>query len=201
MAQSEAQQPWTPPVAGVLDSCSGRGYLGRDLVRRSGTTCVGPASTVRLGVDDNLAIHRAVETVPEGSVLVVSAPSLGSGFLGEVLVVALLERGVRGLVTDGSIRDVDELRALGFPVWSRGVCPVGTVKQDPGDVDQEIDIAGVQVRPGDIVVGDGDGVVVVPAGEWGPIEERARAKAEVEAAWFTELRAGRSLSRLSGFLG
>ena len=122
----------------------------------------GPAYTVTALPGDNLAVHLAVERAPSGSVLVVTTDgNLDTGFWGEILTTAAQARGIRGLVTDGAVRDTRGIRALGFPVFSVGVAISGPGKKWPGVLGQPVIIGGVLVRPGDIVVGDDDGVVVV----------------------------------------
>ena len=112
------------------------------------------------------------------------------GYLGELFATALAHRGVRGLVTDTGVRDVAELTSLGFPVWSSAVSAQGTVKATAGSVNVPIVIGGVVIRPGDVVVADDDGVVVVERGEATKAREAAEARVAREAQSMEAFRRG-----------
>ena len=128
-----------------------------------GATVAAPAYPVRCTPGDNLAVHVAVSRAPSGSVLVVDVGDVSDrGYWGEVLTTGALARGIGGLVIDGGVRDVAALERLGFPVFSRTVALRGATKVERGAIGSPVDVAGVPVAPGDWVVGDVDGVVVVP---------------------------------------
>jgi 4-hydroxy-4-methyl-2-oxoglutarate aldolase len=123
----------------------------------------GSAITVLCGPGDNLMIHAALAVVRPGDVLVVTTFSKSSdGMFGDLLAESCRAHGVAGLVIDAGVRDTTEITALGFPVWSRAVSAQGTSKTIAGSVNVPIVCAGVSVTPGDVVVGDADGVVIVP---------------------------------------
>ena len=151
----------------------------------------GPAYPVHSEAGDNLAVHLALAEVPPGHVLVVATGgAVEYGFWGEIMTEAAIARGVAGLVTDGAVRDTSQIRQLRFPVFCSGVAIAGTTKQSPGRINQPVMIGDCRIRPGDIVVADDDGVVVVPGEAESDVMERARARVDKENNIIQRLKEG-----------
>ena len=156
-----------------------------------GTRIAGSAVTVLCPPGDNLMIHAAVETCRPGDVLVVGTASPSTdGMIGELLATSLRAHGVIGIVTAAGVRDVFGLRAMEFPVWARAISPQGTVKASPGSVNVPVVCGGQVVHPGDVIVADDDGVVVVPRERATAVLAAARARAANEQVKRAKLAGG-----------
>lgn len=179
-------------VATVHEALGRTCYLGPELRPIQQDARVGgTAVTVLCWPGDNLMIHAAVEQCREGDLMVVTTTSpCTDGLFGELFATALAHRGVRGVVTTTGVRDVADLRAMGFPAWSAAVSAQGTVKATAGAVNVPIVVGGQVVRPGDAVLADDDGVVCVPRERVGEALTAGRARLAKEEATRKAFREG-----------
>ncbi|MEU7632718.1 4-carboxy-4-hydroxy-2-oxoadipate aldolase/oxaloacetate decarboxylase [Nocardia sp. NPDC049220] len=179
-------------VATVHEAAGRIGYLGPRLRPAwPGARIGGTAVTVLCWPGDNLMIHVAVEQCREGDVLVVvtNSPST-DGLFGELFATALQQRGVRGVVLGCGVRDVAELREMGFPAWSTAVSAQGSVKATAGAVNVPVVVEGQLIRPGDVIVADDDGVVRVPRTDVPAVLELSAARTAKEEATRQAFRDG-----------
>lgn len=150
---------------------------------------IGTAFTVRTRAGDNHAIHAALKVVRAGDVMVVDGGAdVTQALIGEIVVQKAMAAGLAGFVIDGAIRDVDAIRELGLPVYARAVTHRGPYKNGPGTLNQPIAVGGTVVMPGDLVVGDGDGIVTLSPAVAAQILPAVRAKEEHERLKIAEIR-------------
>ncbi len=170
------------PVANVSDSMW-RLYAGGSRLRpmHASGGMAGVALTVRSRPGDNLMLHKAIDMAGPGDVIVVDAGGdLTNALIGEMMLAHAIKRGVAGFVIDGAIRDADAIRETNLPMFAAGVTHRGPYKDGPGEINVPISLDGMPVEPGDIVLGDGDGVLAVPQTHAEEILNKAQAKLDAE---------------------
>jgi RraA family protein len=181
-------------VSDVMNRMSGDGGLLRPM--HDGTPLAGAALTVRTRAGDNLLVHKAIDLAEPGDVIVVDAGgATGTAIIGEIMVTYARRRGVAGFVIYGAVRDAAALKAQDLPVFAVGVSHRGPYKDGPGEINVPVVIGGMVVMPGDLVLGDTDGVLAVPALEAEAVIAAARAKQAAEAETLRALREGRGIER------
>jgi regulator of RNase E activity RraA len=181
----------TPSISDLMNRLYAMSPQIRNLTDE-GLRILGPACTVRVYPGDNLMVHKSLDIAKPGDVLVIDAgSSMMNGVLGDLISNKARHRGIQGCVVDGLIRDLPEIRELGdFPVFARGVSPIGPLHRGPGEINYPICAGGIVVHPGDIIVGDLNGVVVVPQAIAGELLGRLRARAAREAEYTAAVRRG-----------
>lgn len=153
---------------------------------------IGPACTVKVYPGDNLMVHKALDVAQAGDVIVIdTSASTMTAVLGDLISTKARHRGVAGFVVDGLIRDLPGIRALGdFPVFARGVTPIGPLHRGPGEINYPVSVGGIVVQPGDLVVGDLNGVVVVPRDIADEVVQRLTERAAAEAQYTAAVARG-----------
>ncbi len=192
-----AQKYRSVPVANVSD-CMSRLTGGGPRLRpyHSEGVLSGPAFTVKTRPGDNLMVHKALDIASPGDVVVVDAGGeLTNSIVGEIMITYAMKRGLAGLVINGSIRDSDVVRRMTFPVYAAGVTHRGPMKSGPGEIGRAIAFDGMVIEPGDLIIGDGDGVLCIPFGEVEEVYQAAAAKNKAENKILTDLQAGGSMDR------
>jgi regulator of RNase E activity RraA len=185
------------PVANVSD-CMSRLSGGGPRLRpyHAGGVLSGPAFTVKTRPGDNLMVHKALDIASPGDVVVVDAGGdLTNSIVGEIMITFAMKRGLAGLVINGSIRDSDAVRQMSIPVYAAGVTHRGPMKSGPGEIGRAIAFDGMVIEPGDLMVGDGDGVLCIPFDEVEELYQAAAAKNRAENEILADLQAGGSMDR------
>jgi regulator of RNase E activity RraA len=192
-----AQKYRSVPVANVSD-CMSRLTGGGPRLRpyHSEGVLSGPAFTVKTRPGDNLMVHKALDIASPGDVVVVDAGGdLTNSIVGEIMITHAMKRGLAGLVINGSIRDSDAVRRMSFPVYAAGVTHRGPMKSGPGEIGRAIAFDGMVIEPGDLIIGDGDGVLCIPFGEVEEVYQAAAGKNKAENKILADLQAGGSMDR------
>jgi regulator of RNase E activity RraA len=180
------------PVANVSDVMS-RMTAGGPRLRpmHSGGGLAGPALTVKTRPGDNLVIHKAIALAKPGDIIVVDGGGdLTNALIGELMLAQMVRRGLGGIVLNGAIRDSAAIRAQGFPVFAAGVTHRGPYKDGPGEINIAVAIDGMVIEPGDLILGDDDGLLSVPFDAVATVHAAAAQKAAAEARQMASIEAG-----------
>lgn len=165
-----------------------------------GLRVLGSALTVKTPAGDNLTIHAALQLAKPGDVLVIDAGDYTEqGSFGDVMATAALSQGIAGLVTNGGVRDAERIRKLGFPIFSRSISIKGTVKETFGEVNHPISFGGVTIHPGDLIIGDDDGIVAIPRDEIDDVLQASRSRDEKEVKLRAQIQQGKTIWELHDF--
>jgi 4-hydroxy-4-methyl-2-oxoglutarate aldolase len=179
-------------TATVYEASGREGLVDADLHQLiPGSRAAGPARTVRCGQGDNLMVHAVMDRAQPGDVLVLTMPDPEPvALVGDLLVTQAKQRGVAALLVDAAVRDTEDLRELGVPIWARWIRVKGAIKTEVGKIDEPVELGGATIRPGDTVVLDADGAVVVRQERVDEVLAASRARLEQEAVKRAKLQAG-----------
>jgi len=182
------------PVANISDSMSRMTAAGAKLRPiHAGGVLAGPAFTVKTRPGDNLMVHKALDIAEPGDIVVVDGGGdLTNSLIGEMMTAHAQQRGIAGIVIYGAIRDYDALHAGSYPIFAAGVTHRGPYKDGPGEINVPIAIDGMVIEPGDLVVGDGDGLVCVPYEQTAEVLKATEAKHAAELKQIEAIRAGKN---------
>ncbi|MBP2656834.1 MAG: Dimethylmenaquinone methyltransferase [Firmicutes bacterium] len=176
------------PVANIADCMNRMSCIDAGIRPINDAPLLGPAFTIKSRPGDNLILHKALDLAQPGDILVVDAQGdLTNSIMGELMVLWAKKRGIAGFIIDGAIRDVGTLKKMDIPIYAAGVTPRGPYKDGPGEINVPVCCGGVVVQPGDILVGDEDGVVVINPQDALELLTKAKAKAAAEHQTMEEI--------------
>lgn len=179
------------PVANIADEMNRFSCLDARIKPYNSAPLLGPAFTVKARTADNLLFHKALDLVQPGDIIVVDVQGdTVNSVTGEIMMRQALKKGVAGVVVDGAIRDVEALREMDMAIYAVGVTPKGPYKDGPGEINVPVSCGGIVVNPGDILVGDADGIVVISPKDAPVIAEKAKAKLKKEQETFKAIDEG-----------
>ncbi|HTK06644.1 MAG TPA: hypothetical protein VL485_05725 [Ktedonobacteraceae bacterium] len=187
-------------VATVYEAAGGKGIIDLPLIQIiPGSRVAGPARTVRCGQNDNLMVHAVLAQVQPGEVLVLTMPEPAPiALVGDLLATQALVHKVAAILIDAAVRDVEELRALGLPIWASWIRVRSATKKIVGTINEPVSMGGATITPGDIVLLDADGAVVIPPEAAEQVLQAAQAREEREAALRSKLQQGQLSYDLHG---
>jgi len=169
------------PVANIADNMNRMSCMDAKIRPINDVPLLGPAFTVKSRPGDNLMLHKALDLAQPGDIVVVDAQGdLTNSIMGELMALWAKQRGIGGFIIDGAIRDIGALKKMGMPIYAAGVTPAGPYKDGPGELNVPVVCGGVVVHPGDILVGDEDGIVVINPRDAESLLEKSKAKSRME---------------------
>ncbi len=200
MNESDIQELARYGVATVYEAAGRTGLIDIPLLQLiPGSRVAGRARTVRCGQGDNLMVHAVMEQVQPGEILILTMPEPEPvALIGELLATQALVRQVAGILVDASVRDTEELQALGLPIWTRWIRVRGATKTHVGAINKTVTVGGTTIAPGDLVLLDADGAVAIAAALASAILEASRARVRSETTLREQLQAGALSYDLSG---
>ena len=200
MNESDRQELARYGVATAYEAAGRTGLIDIPLVQLiPGSRVAGPARTVRCGQGDNLMVHAVMEQVQPGEILILTMPEPEPvALIGELLATQALVRQVAGILVDASVRDTEELQALGLPIWTRWIRVRGATKTHVGTINEAVTIGGTSIAAGDLVLLDADGAIALAAERVPAILEASRARVRSETTLREQLQAGTLSYDLSG---
>lgn len=189
------------PTGNVADSNISGGVLGHELKPIDPTLhMIGRACTVECAPGDNLALHQGIEAAKEGDVLIFDCKGYkDGGHFGDMMANACKVKGLAGVIINGSCRDAQDIKELGFPVYSKALSPAHTIKKELAKINVPLTIDGVLINPGDLIFADGDGVVVINQNDEDEVIEKALQKYESEKEILQRILNGETTMSIYGF--
>lgn len=179
------------PVANIADNMGRISCVDSYIRPFNDVKMLGPAFTVKAPPGDNLLFHKAIDMAQPGDILVIDGEGdINHSLCGEIMFRYAMSRGIKGFLIDGVIRDAASLKDLDFPVYARGVQPKGPYKNGPGEINVPVCIGGQVVRPGDIISGDTDGVVIIKPEDAEDLLKKSLAHNAMEVKFFQQIKDG-----------
>lgn len=179
------------PVANIGDCMNRMSCIDAKIKPLNSTPLLGSAFTVKTRPGDNLLLHKAIDMAAPGDIIVVDAQGETSNAItGELMILWMQRRGLAGLIVDGAVRDLGTIKEMDFPVYASGITPKGPYKDGPGEINVPVTCGGVVVNPGDILVGDEDGVIVISPQDAAELAEKALSTVVKEAGMMKDIKAG-----------
>lgn len=179
------------PAANIADEMNRFNCMDARIKPVNGTPLLGTAFTVKARTADNLLLHKAIDTAQPGDVIIVDVQGdTVNSVIGEIMLRQAIKRNLAGIIVDGAIRDIDALRQMNFPIYAAGCTPKGPYKDGPGEINAPVSCGGVVIHPGDIIVGDADGVVVISSKDAVDVAKKAKGKFLEEQEKFKAIEQG-----------